>query len=72
MFNKASATLYEILLIDLHEMEQEMQCRIDAGQVPLRLWLLLMVRHARLWFWANYRGGKTVTCPEWHLGSWRV
>jgi len=68
--NKGAKTLFELLLEDLHETQKEIERRVDAGQTPLWLLFLYTTRRARLWFWANYRGGKTVTCPEWTLRSW--
>jgi hypothetical protein len=63
---------YELLLLDLHQMSQEMARLAEAGQVfsILKMLVLFELRRARLWYWANYCEGRTATLPRWKLKSW--
>jgi hypothetical protein len=65
-------TTYELLLLDLHQMQQEMVRLAEAGRVLLLLKMMILfeLRRARLWYWANH-SGKTITMPRWKLKSWR-
>jgi hypothetical protein len=67
------ATAYELQLLDLHQMDQEMLRLAEAGQVLsfLKMLVLFELRRTRLWYWAKYRGGRTATLPRWKSKSWR-